>query len=174
MTKDEFELLFDAEVAKPLSHRGFKRQGKSLYASENLALISLIRLGGRMARPGAIVHVLCCRMTFMRDRSERVPDDFVREPFDYPFKLLPSKLPTTLHYVPRNLNYDYEVIEFQGRSRDAVSQDLKQIRSAVVERVLPWVSTLTPTAMKEELRTFGENAWCERMWIEDCDNHDDA
>ncbi len=127
-----------------------------------------------MVRPGAIAHVLCCRMTFMRDRTERVPEDFVPEPFDYPFKLLPRKLPAMLHYVPRNLNYDYELTEFQGHSRDAVSQDLKKIRSAVVERVLPWAGALTAAALKEELLTLGENAWCERMWIEDCDNHNDA
>ncbi len=34
MTKDEFELLFDAEVAEPLGHRGFKRLGKSLYGTK--------------------------------------------------------------------------------------------------------------------------------------------
>jgi len=47
MTKEEFELLFDAELAVPLGQRGFKRAGKSRYATENLALVSLIRLGGR-------------------------------------------------------------------------------------------------------------------------------
>lgn len=82
MTKDEFELLFDTEVAGPLSRRGFRRVGKSLYATVNLASVSLIRRGGRMARPGAIVHVLCCRLSFMRDRTERVPLGFVPEPFD--------------------------------------------------------------------------------------------
>lgn len=173
MTKDEFELLFDAEVTEPLGHRGFKRWGRSLYATENLAMISLIRLGGRMARPGAITHVLCCRMTFMRDRTEHVPEGFVSEVFDYPFKFLPSKLPAMLHYVPRNLNYDYELTEFQGRHRDAVLQDLVQIRSAIVALVLPWAGTLTEAAVKHELLTFGENAWCERMWIEDCDNQDE-
>jgi hypothetical protein len=67
MTKDEFELLFDEEVAEPLSQRGFRRAGKSLYTTENLVSVSLIRLGGRMARPGAIAHMLCCRLSFMRD-----------------------------------------------------------------------------------------------------------
>src|SRR5258708_5546676 len=168
MTSDEFELLSDAEIAEPLGRRGFKRVGKSLHAAENLASVSLIRLGGRMARPGAIVHLLCCRLSSMRDRTERVPVGFVPEPFDYPFKLLPSKLPATLHYAPRNLNYEPEVIAFQGRNSGAIQQELKQICSAILVRLLPWAGSLTAAAVEEQLRTFGENAWCERMWIEDC------
>ena len=174
MTKDEFEPLFDVEVAEPLSRRGFKRVGKSLYTIENLASVSLIRLGGRMARPGAIVHLFCCRLSFMRDRTERVPNDFVSEPFDYPFKLLPRKLPATLHYAPRNLNYEPEVITFQGRDSGAIRRELGQICSAILVQLLPWAGALTASAVEEQLRTFGENAWCERMWIEDCKNHNSA
>jgi hypothetical protein len=43
MTKDEFELLFDEEVAEPLGQRGFKRVGKSLYTTENLDMGCSIR-----------------------------------------------------------------------------------------------------------------------------------
>lgn len=42
ITKDEFELLFDSEVADPLGQRRFKRVGKSLHATMNLASVSLI------------------------------------------------------------------------------------------------------------------------------------
>jgi hypothetical protein len=122
MTKDEFELLFNAEVAEPLCRQGFKRSGKSLYTTESLACVSLIRLGGRMARPGAIAHVLCCRMSFMRDRTEQVPQWFVSAPFDYPFKFLPTNLPAKLRYVPRNLNYDREQIDFQSRDRITIQR----------------------------------------------------
>jgi hypothetical protein len=111
-------------------------------------------------------------MCFMRDRTERVPDGFVPDPFDYPFKFLPSKLPATLHYTPRNLNYDREVISFQGRDREAIRRDLRQISSVVFERVLPWAGALTTAGVREQLLTLGENAWCERMWIADCNNHE--
>jgi hypothetical protein len=168
MTKEEFELLFDAEVAEPLGRRGFERAGKSLYATGNLASVSLIRLGGRMARPGAVAHLLCCRLSFMHDRTERVPVGFIREPFDYPFKFLPSKLPATLHYAPRNLNLRPEVIAFEARNSAAIRQELRQICSEILDPLLPWAGSLTASAVEEELRTFGENAWCERMWIEDC------
>src|SRR5262245_1222443 len=126
------------------------------------------------ARPGAIAHLLCCRLSFMRDLTECVPNGFVPEPFAYPFKLLPSKLPAMLRYTPRNLNYEPEVITFQGRDSGAIRKELKQICSAILSQLLPWAGALTATAVEEQLRTFGENAWCERMWIEDCKNHHDV
>jgi len=162
MTKEEFERLFDAKVGEPLSQLGFQRSGKSLYADANLASVSLIRLGGRMARSGAISHVVCCRMSFMRDRTERIPEGFVADPFDYPFNL---------QYVPQNLRYDRELLEFQARRNALVQQDLEKLTSSIVERVQPWAASLAADAVKNELLTLGENAWCERMWIEDCENY---
>jgi hypothetical protein len=171
MTKEEFERLFDAKVGEPLSQSGFQRSGKSLYADANLASVSLIRLGGRMARSGAISHVVCCRMSFMRDRTERIPEGFVPDPFDYPFKFLPTKLSANLQYVPQNLRYDRELLEFQARRNALVQQDLEKLTSSIVERVQPWAASLAADAVKNELLTLGENAWCERMWIEDCENY---
>jgi len=129
MTKEEFERLFDAKVGEPLSQLGFRRSGKSLYADANLASVALIRLGGRMARPGTISYVVCCRMSFMRDRTERVPEGFVPDPFDYPFKLLPTKLSANLRYVPQNLRYDRELLEFQARRNSLVQQGLEKLTS---------------------------------------------
>jgi hypothetical protein len=171
MTKEEFERLFDAKVGEPLSQLGFQRSGKSLYADANLATVSLIRLGGRMARSGAISHVVCCRMSFMQDRTERIPEGFVPDPFDYPFKFLPTKLSANLQYVPQNLRYDRELLEFQARRNALVQQDLEKLTSSIVERVQPWAASLAADAVKNELLTLGENAWCERMWIEDCENY---
>jgi hypothetical protein len=170
MTKDEFECLFDLKVAEPLHQSGFRRSGKSLYMKENLALVSLIRVGGRMAQPGAISHVICARMLFMRDRMELVPDGFVQDPFDYPFKFLPTKLPAKLQYFPQNLTYDYERLDFQERDSSSVQHDLGKIFSGIVERILPWATTLGAAVVKDQLLTLGENAWCERMWIEDCEH----
>jgi hypothetical protein len=171
MIKHEFEELFDAKVGEPLSQLGFERSGKSLHAVANLASVSLIRLGGRMARPGAICQIICCRMKFMRDRTEQVPDGFVTEPFDYPFKFLPSRLSANLRYVPQNLNYNREIFEFQARPDALVRQNLEELTSCIAERIQPWAASLTADAVKNELLTLGENAWCERMWIEDCENY---
>jgi len=70
----------------------------------------------------------------MRDRTERIPEGFVADPFDYPFKFLPTKLSANLQYVPQNLRYDRELLEFQAR-RNALVQtrsrevDLKHRRT---------------------------------------------
>jgi hypothetical protein len=107
----------------------------------------------------------------MRDGTERVPEGFVSNPFDYPFKFLPTKLPAHLQYVPQNLRYDRELLEFQARRNALVQQDLEQLTSGIVGRVQPWAANLAADAVKNELLTLGENAWCERMWIEDCENY---
>jgi hypothetical protein len=172
IAKEEFERLFDFEVAGPLAQRGFSRSGKRLYGSMNLAQVSLIRSGGKMAMPGSICHILCCRLSLMRDRTEAVPKGFVPEPFDYPFKFLPIKLPVKLQYSPSNLNYQYERLIFQERTIEAVRHDLALVGSSIIERILPWAGNLTANVVRDELLTRGENAWCERMWIEDCERSD--
>jgi hypothetical protein len=107
----------------------------------------------------------------MRDRTEQVPEGFVPGPFDYPFKFLPTGLSANLQYVPQNLHYHRELLEFRARPDALVQQDLEKLTSIIVERVQPWAANLTADAVKNELLTLGENAWCERMWIEDCENY---
>ena len=54
---------------------------------------------------------------------------------------------------------------------DAIRQELRQVSSLILVRLLPWAGALTATAVEEQLLAFGEKAWCERMWIQDCKNH---
>ena len=55
--------------------------------------------------------------------------------------------------------------------RDAIRQEPRQISSLILVRLLPSAGALTATAVEEQLLAFGEKAWCGRMWIEDCKNH---
>lgn len=171
MIKDEFEQLFDSLVAGPLCMEGFRRSGKSLWCRSNLATVALIRLGGRMAQSGAISHLVCCRMSFMRDRAEIVPSGFCASPFDYPFKVAPTAFSKNLRYSPQNLHYDYDRLTFQSREGSAVTHDLTQLASIMLEGILPWSANLTAEWLEDQLRRLGEGAWCEKMWIEDCERH---
>lgn len=174
MEKAEFEQLFDARVAEPLAALGFRPVGRSLDARIGDAEIALIRLGGRMTRQGEITHVLCVRKTWLRTREEVVPDGFVREPFDYPYKFLPSRLDrgtifrSPFRYTPQNLHYDYDRQEFARGSSAEVGEELDELRSIIADRVVPWASALTARALLRTLRWRGQNAWIERLWIEDC------
>ena len=174
MEKTEFERLFDARVAQPLASLGFQPVGRSLHARISDAEIALIRLGGRMSTPGQIAHVLCVRKTWLRTRDEVVPDGFVREPFDHPYKLRPSViergsiLRSPFRYAPQNLNYDYDQLEFASGGATEVGDELDQLRLLVAEQVVPWASTLTARSLLKALRGRGQNAWIERLWMEDC------
>lgn len=171
MAKDEFEQLFDTIVAEPLCTEGFRRSGKSLWRRSNLAIVALIRLGGRMAQPGAISHLVCCRMSFMRNRAEVAPGGFCQSPFDYPFKILPTAFSDNLRYSPQNLRYDYDRLTFQPREESDVRRDLMQLASIMLEGILPWSAKLTSSLVGDQLRRLGEGAWCEKIWIEDCERH---
>jgi hypothetical protein len=174
MEKSEFERLFDARVAEPLAAVGFRPVRRSLHARIGDAEIGLIRLGGRMSAPGQIAHVLCVRKTWLRTREEVVPDDFVREPFDHPYKLRPSLLEqrgmfrSPFRYTPQNLNYGYDQLEFASGDSTEVGRDLDHLRLIVAEQVVPWASALSARSLLRTLRWRGQNAWIERLWMEDC------
>ena len=84
---------------------------------------------------------------------------------------MPTELSANLQYFPQNLRYDSGLLEFQTRRNALVQEDLEKLTSSIVERVQPWAVNLAADAVKNELLTLGENAWCERMWIEDCENY---
>ena len=178
MEKVDFERAFDEEMGAPLASLGFRAVGRSLHAIVGDAEVSLIRLGGRMAGlPGAINHLLCVRKVWLRTLDDRLPDKFVREPFSYPFKFRPSSIrrDKDLRYRPQNLNYSYDTVEFAtetpGGASVEVREELRVLRSVMAERVVPWASALAAEALLKELKKRGENAWIERLWIEDCQQH---
>ena len=168
MNKEEFEQAFDSVVAEPLAQLGFKSVGRSLHAFLGDAEVAVIRLGGRMSRQGAVAHIICGRKTWLRTREETVPQRFVREVFDYPFKLRPSDLlKGTLAYAPSNLNYEYDVLHFEATAADSVIRELSGVRDAV-EVFSAWLAALPAESLLQQLETRGEDAWIERIWIDDC------
>ena len=127
-----------------------------------------------MSAPGQIAHVLCVRKTWLRTREQVVPDGFVREVFDHPYKLRPSRLGRTsilrspFRYVPQNLHYEHDQLEFASGDATEVGEELDQLRLDVAERVVPWASALSARSLLRTLRWRGQNAWIERLWMEDC------
>lgn len=52
MDKQSFESKFESIITNPLSEKGFRESGKSLFRVDGQNAFSLIRLGGKMASPG--------------------------------------------------------------------------------------------------------------------------
>jgi hypothetical protein len=168
MDKEAFDALFDERLAGRLARLGFAPKGKTLAFFDERLTLALFRLGGRMSAPGAISHVLCFRHSFLRDRTEIVPADFPNEVFDYPYKIKPledgGREPI---YRPQNLSFQYERLHWTGTSEHSLHEKLDRIADHIEGRILPWANNLPLARAKTEIEQHGENAWCERMWIED-------
>ena len=172
MNKEAFDALFEERVAGRLAQLGFVRKGKTLVFFDTRLTLALFRLGGRMSAPGSISHILCFRHSILRDRSDVIPTDFPKEIFDYPYKHRPLEDGgRKLIYRPQNLNYQYERLHWENEGEDSVLQKLDQIAGHIEGHFFPWAMTLPPAQAKSEIEQHGENAWCERMWIEDYAGH---
>jgi hypothetical protein len=88
------------------------------------------------------------------------------EPFDYPFKFDPSDEPPW-SYSPQNLRYRYGVVRWSYIDESELSRWAMALSAKIADHFLPWAMSLTALAAKEQLLKRGENAWCERLWIDD-------
>ena len=167
--KKRFEEMFDELVALPLEQVGFLRNGKSIYLVQDEIAISLIRLGGRMALPGAISQVLCFRHSFLPNLDEEVNEGFEREVFAYPIKLKPLAVRTifgsNIKYRPNNLNYETETFEFQNKTESQTKNYLIKVLKSV-KMLLGWAKSITPEHFAVEINKHGESAWIEELWLE--------
>lgn len=174
MRLDEFNELFLQFAEEPLRHCGFVRHKntRTLMRTVESAQLSLIRLGGRLSRPGCITHTLCFRHTFLRPIESDEPVATSLEPNDYPFKLELSKFasanPDDLRYRPMNLgNWPRDRIEFGESEPGVVQGELERFVDQLTTLVVPWVASMSPEVAAHQIATFGEDAWCERRWLED-------
>jgi hypothetical protein len=175
MNAEQFAPLFDAEVRAPLTTAGFRSSGKSLFFhTADHGCLSLVRLSGRLTRPGHITHALCFRHLFLRALDETVPHGFCSDVFDYPYKLRLDEFAAGAvppRYHPQNLRYDCDRLAFDGVALPRLRQELQHLRSLLLERALPWACSITPHRAAEEMGRRNENAWIERIWRADYTAH---
>ncbi len=169
MERDEFDDAFQRLVVDALAGAGFRSKGKTVYFATPEVTVALIRLGGRMALPGSAAHVLCFRHTFLRGVQDDAPN--LTTPSDYVFKFLPSVLlgspPDTWRYRPQNLGFDYDRLEYDALTPERAEAALVELASFLRNAFLPWAREMSPDRVVSQLRAHGEDAWCERRWIED-------
>lgn len=169
MERDAFDQAFQRLVVDALASAGFRSKGKTVYLATPELTVALIRLGGRMALPGAAAHVLCFRHAFLRGVQDDTPD--LTTPSDYVFKFLPSALlaspPDTWRYRPQNLGFDFEHLEYGALPPERVEAALVGLARFLSDTFVPWAREMSPDRVVSQLRAHGEDAWCERRWLED-------
>ena len=172
MTKESFDALFHKHVLERLGPLGFRFVGKTIALRDSDITLSLIRLGGRLSLPGCVSYVLCFRHSFLRElQGEEVPSRISTEVFDYPFKFRPSELSGSARadwrYIPRNLNYPHDSYPWSEHGEDEVRSWLSSLLQLIEGEFLPWAKALSPHAAAGQLKKYGNDAWCERLWLED-------
>jgi hypothetical protein len=178
MTTQEFDRLFDTEVASRLVPLGFRRRGKNgktLDLLDGIMLVSLLRLGGRLMMPGSAVWTLCFRHTFLRELNELKVVKGVSGLFTehYPFKFTPSELMEgrrELRYHAE-LNWQYDRFMYEGVPGAQVQAQLRALAEFIGGRFVPWARSLTPSDAREQLRQLGSGRWDEKIWTEDYDRY---
>ena len=97
-----------------------------------------------------------------------IPATVPSDVFDYPYKFKPLEdAEKALVYRPQNLRYDYERFQWENAKESIVVQKLDRIASFVEDSFLPWAQIMPLVKARSEIEKNGEDAWCERLWIED-------
>jgi hypothetical protein len=74
-------------------------------------------------------------------------------------------------YAPQNLRYSHDTFDWHGKDPQVVRAWLGDLADFIVNLFVPWTRSMTPRRALEHLVQFGEQAWCERLWIEDYTQH---
>lgn len=171
MKREDFDNLFQNEFIEPLSEDGFKTSGKSIYRNQGVGIIALMRLGGRFSTPSSVSHVLCFRHVFLRDMKEQIQIGYVKEAFSYPYKFsldeIQNKSLSEWRYEPHNLRLPFDKFDYERLDERQVKDWLQKLLLFLKDMFVLWCNSLTAEKALKEIQTYGESAWCEKMWIED-------
>jgi hypothetical protein len=171
MDAKEFNRQYEHLVVGPLRNIGFQTNGQSLSYTKDQTVLALLRFQMKFSGPTQRTHfLLCVRHVFLRTLEKEPATKFLSGPNEYPFKLPVSKLSNgmleTWHYKPINLGpRDYDTVLF-GELADA-SAILSSMREKVTNSGVAWMEYLTPAEAFRQVKTHGEDAYCERIWMED-------
>jgi hypothetical protein len=171
MDSQQFNQQYEGMVVQPLIQIGFQRHGKCLSVIKDQTVLALLRFQMKGSALVRQTHfLLCIRHLFLRTLEKEPANEFLSKANEYPFKLPVSKLSKdilrTWHYEPINLGpREYDTIHF-GDLSDA-GGILENMRDRIVHSGLGWMEYLTPAEALRQVKRYGEDAYCERIWIED-------
>jgi hypothetical protein len=167
----EFNQQYENVLTLPLVKIGFYAHGQSLFCVKNEIVFALLRLSVKGSGFLRETHfVVCVRHSFLRTLEKDPPRRYLTEPSEYPFKFRVSDLRQEMrkewHYSPCNLgHWKYDTIRF-GDLTDATSR-LDDMRHQIAEYGMAWMERLNPAEALNQLKRYGEDAYCEKIWIED-------
>jgi len=171
MDAKEFNRQYEDLLVGPLRSIGFRTHGQSLSFTKDQTVLALLRFQMKFSGLTQRTHfLLCVRHDFLRTLEKEPATKFLAEASEYPFTLPVSKLSQdmlkTWHYQPINLGPRvYDTVLF-GECTDA-SEILSDIRVKITHSGLAWMEYLAPAEALKQVRRHGEDAYCEKIRIED-------
>jgi len=171
MDAKEFNRQYEDLLVEPMRKIGFQNHGQSLSYTKDQTVLALLRFQMKSSGLTQRTHfLLCVRHVFLRTLEKEPASKFLFEASEYPFKLPVSELSRSMlenwHYEPINLGpRKYDTLLF-GELTDS-SAILFAMREKIANSGLAWMEYLTPAESLKQVRTHGENAYCEKIWIED-------
>jgi len=171
MDAKEFNRQYENLLVEPLRNIGFQNHGQSLSYTRDQTVLALLRFQMKFSGLSQRAHfLLCVRHVFLRTLENEPATKFLFEANEYPFKLAISKLSQNMleswHYEPINLGpREYDTVLF-GELTDS-SAILSAMREKITNSGLAWMEYLTPAESLKQVRRHGEDAYCEKLWIED-------
>lgn len=178
MNNQEFNSLFDEEFAHPLVEMGFAfvRKTKSLRYQSGTRDLWIKRIRRKWPHPGIAMTAICFRHSFLRpvssddqNSTNLIVDDFPRK---LTFDDFDGWLTPKLAYRPENSGrWATSDLKYGDMEEKAVRKRLRKMKGLVETRILPWTNTLTEHSELSQISKFGEQAWCEKRWVEDYRTH---
>jgi len=171
MDATEFNRQYEDLLVEPLRKIGFQNHRQSLSYTKNQTVLALLRFQMKFSGLTQRTHfLLCVRHVFLRTLEKEPATRFLFEANEYPFKLPVSNLSRYMleswHYEPMNLGpREYDTVLFDELTDS--SAILSGMREKITHSGLPWMEYLTPAESLKQVRTYGEDAYCEKIWIED-------
>jgi hypothetical protein len=171
MDAKEFNRQYEDLLVGPLRNIGFRTHGQSLSFTKDHTVLSLLRFQMKFSGLTQRTHfLLCVRHAFLRTLEKEPAAKFLFGANEYPFKLPVSRLSQNMleswHYEPINLGpRKYDTVLF-GELTDS-SAILSAMREKITNSGLAWMEYLTPAESLKQVRRHGEDAYCEKIWIED-------
>jgi len=171
MDAKEFNHQYEDLLVGPLKNIGFRANGQSLSYTKDQTVLALLRFQMKFSGLTQRTHfLLCVRHVFLRTLEKEPATKFLSDANEYPFKLPVSKLSRymleTWHYQPINLGpREYDTVLF-GELTDA-SAILSGMREKITNSGFAWMEYLTAAEALKQVRRHGEDAYCEKIWIED-------
>jgi hypothetical protein len=171
MDAKEFNRQYKDLLVEPLKNIGFQNHGQSLSYTRDQTVLALLRFQMKFSGLTGRTHfLLCVRHVFLRTLEKQPATEFLFSANEYPFKLPVSKLSQNMleswHYEPINLGpREHDTVLFANLTDS--SAILSAMREKITNSGLAWMNYLTPTESLKQVRRHGEDAYCEKIWIED-------